>query len=842
MDIANTFLNYFGQRDHAIIPSSPLVPQNDNSLMFTNSGMVQFKNVFIGSEYKPYTRATTCQKCVRAGGKHNDLENVGYTNRHHTFFEMLGNFSFGDYFKEEAIKYAWDFVSNVLTLDKDRLHVTVYHDDWEAFDFWKRISGLHDSRIVRISTSDNFWSMGETGPCGPCSEIFYDLGEDAVIKGGKMTGTVGENDRYMEIWNLVFMQYQKFADGGDMLKLPKPSIDTGAGLERLNAVMEGVSDTYKTSSYKRIITEIKSIYGDDVKNDTAYRVIADHIKSICFLISDNVLPERDGRGYVLRRIMRRAIRYANQLAPDKQLLHNIVPFIANHVYNMYPVILEKELIITRLIQMEESLFSKTLKTGLDVLSNELQKPENIKNNVFDGDVIFKLYDTYGFPLDASEEILREHNLTIDMNRFNEAMKMQRIKGTPVIKQSLEISKDIQMIKDSGLITDKLYYKYITHMKQQVLLMFDNNYKEIQKLPKGETGFVIFDKTIFYPQGGGQVSDTGLMGVSNVLESSKINDNIIIHKILANEDINVGVAFECITFRENAPRNHTATHLLQAALRKVLGDNIQQRGSNVDENGLRFDFSTNQVPTKDQLIEIEDIVNKWINNNEVVHVSNMKKKDAEALGALCFFEDKYGDIVRVIRIGENVSIELCGGTHVENTKEIKSFKIISESSIGSGIRRIAALTGTAANSFTENIEPLQQEVSKIKQKLIDQEKSNKETLNAVIQAMSNVTREMHSNYTIKIYKGPSISNDAIQTLLHKSAYDIDQKAIWIYISENAIFVSKSAAFNENFACGTIIKQMISKFGGKGGGTNTYAAWNLPDSIKISEFNIKQLFNE
>ncbi|MEN9781898.1 MAG: hypothetical protein RL208_48, partial [Pseudomonadota bacterium] len=615
--IRQTFIDYFIQKGHKQIPSSSTIPHGDKSLLFTNSGMVQFKNVFTGAEKVNYKTATTCQKSVRAGGKHNDLDNVGYTNRHHTFFEMLGNFSFGDYFKEDAIKYAWDLLTNVYKLDKSRLYVTVYHTDFEAIEIWKKVANLPEERIVKIATSDNFWSMGDTGPCGPCSEIFYDLGEEATknVRGGNFNGSVGESDRYVEIWNLVFMQYEKFANSDELKPLPKPSIDTGASVERLAMVLENKFDTYDTSLFQEIINHIANLYGVDkgFENSVPHRVIADHIRCAVFLIADGVLPDKIGRGYALRKILRRAIRFAYKLNKEKACLAEVVNVVIKVMQSAYPEIVKEESRIKNVIQNEESLFRKTIEDGMLILSQELSKSEKVIN----GSVAFKLYDTYGFPIDLTENIAKEHNFAVDFEGFEKCMEAQREQS----RLNWQVDEQYKQFPiwttfvEKNIKTEELFYKTsATECKAKVIAIVDENGNSIEKTEEGANCFIILDATTFYPLGGGQVGDCGVINGNYVFETVKVN-GLILHKLTnVKNQIAINDSIECISFRKNVAQNHTATHLLQAALRKVLGEHVQQRGSYVDEECLRFDFTHNSALTQEERVEILNLVNKWISQN------------------------------------------------------------------------------------------------------------------------------------------------------------------------------------------------------------------------------------
>jgi len=709
-EIRATFLDYFRQNDHEIVDSSPLVPRNDPTLMFTNAGMVQFKNVFTGLEHRDYVRAATSQKCVRAGGKHNDLDNVGYTARHHTFFEMLGNFSFGDYFKEQAIPYAWELLTREFGLNPDRLLVTVYHTDDEAADIWKKVAGLPDERIIRIATDDNFWSMGPTGPCGPCSEIFYDHGDH--IPGGPPGSPDEDGDRFIEIWNLVFMQYEQFADGRRE-NLPRPSIDTGMGLERIGALLQGKHDNYDTDLMRDLIEASAHVTGTDPDGPgrVHHRVIADHLRSVSFLIADGVLPSNEGRGYVLRRIMRRAMRHAHLLGAREPVMHKLVPALVAQMGQAFPELARAQRMIEDTLLLEETRFRNTLERGLRLLDAELSRlPEGAP---LPGDVAFRLYDTYGFPLDLTQDALREKGRSVDVAGFNAAMAEQKAKARAAWAGSGEAAEETVWfdIADQNEATDFLGYDTETAEGQIIALVRGG--KTVDAARKGDKVHIVLNQTPFYAEAGGQVGDSGIIttagGKARVSDVRK-HSGLFAHVAEVIEGtIGTGQAAELEVDHDRRARiraNHSATHLLNEALRQVLGDHVAQRGSLNDDQRLRFDFSHNKAVSAAEMAEIEDLVNAFIRQNTPVETRIMTPDEARDLGAQALFGEKYGDEVRVVSMGlargsgkgidgNTWSIELCGGTHVRRTGDIGLFKLVSESASASGIRRIEALTGARA---------------------------------------------------------------------------------------------------------------------------------------------------
>ncbi len=715
-EIRSTFLNFFAANGHEIVPSSPLVPRNDPTLMFTNAGMVQFKNVFTGVEKRAYNRATTSQKCVRAGGKHNDLDNVGYTARHHTFFEMLGNFSFGDYFKENAIELAWKLVTKEFGLPKDKLTATVYIDDDEAFGLWKKIAGLPESRIIRISGSDNFWQMGDTGPCGPCSEIFYDHGDK--IWGGPPGSPEADGDRFIEIWNLVFMQYEQL-EGGVRNPLPKPSIDTGAGLERVAAVLQGKHDNYDIDLFVALIRAIADLTNADPQGPqkASLRVIADHLRASSFLISDGVLPSNEGRGYVLRRIMRRAMRHAQLLGAREPLMHKLVGTLSREMGQAYPELIRAEALIKETLRLEETRFRKTLERGLAILDEKSATLK--KGDMFDGDVAFTLYDTYGFPLDLTQDALKSRGISVDQASFTDAMDRQRAKARAAWAGSGEAATETVWFPLREKLGATEFLGYETETAEGAVTALVKDGAEVESLKAGESGVIVLNQTPFYGESGGQVGDTGLMtgdGVRvRITDTQKKAGDLFAHiGTVEQGTLKLGSALQLDVdhSRRSAIRaNHSATHILHEALRQVLGDHIAQRGSLVSPDRLRFDFVHPKPISPEELARVEDIANDVVLENAEVTTRLMGLDDAREAGARALFGEKYGDEVRVVSMGDAAreqgsnamgwSVELCGGTHVRRTGDIGLIAVTSESAVASGVRRIEALTARGARAHANH---------------------------------------------------------------------------------------------------------------------------------------------
>ena len=704
-DLRSSFVDYFARNGHEAVPSSPLVPRNDPTLMFTNAGMVQFKNVFTGVEKRPYSTATSAQKCVRAGGKHNDLDNVGFTARHHTFFEMLGNFSFGDYFKDHAIELAWNLLTKDWGLPKDKLMVTVYEDDDEALELWKKIAGLSEDRIVRLGAKSNFWQMGDTGPCGPCSEIFYDHGEK--IWGGPPGSPEEDGDRWIEIWNLVFMQFEQHADGS-RTPLPRPSIDTGMGLERVSAVMQGVHDNYDIDLFKALIGAAASVTGADVNGEgnRSLRVIADHLRSMSFLIAEGVLPSNEGRGYVLRRIMRRAMRHATLLGASEPVIHKLVPTLVREMGQAYPELSRGEAMIAETVKLEEGRFLKTLGRGLQILADESK--DLGEGQVLSGATAFKLYDTFGFPLDLTEDALRLRGVTVDQAGFDAAMAQQKADARKSWSGSGEAATDTIWYGIADKLGPTEFLGYETEVAEAEIKVLLKNGVEVASLNAGDEGIVVVNQTPFYGESGGQVGDTGVLkgeGVVATVTDTNKHHGVFAHRVtVGSGTLQVGQAVELLVDHERRSAirsNHSATHLLHEALRIVLGDHVAQKGSMVSPDRLRFDFVHTKPVTEQEMAEVEDIANAIVLQNTAVETRLMGVEEAKDSGARALFGEKYGDEVRVVAMGEPTgnglgwSVELCGGTHVKRTGDIGLISIVAESAVGAGVRRIEALTGKAA---------------------------------------------------------------------------------------------------------------------------------------------------
>ncbi len=712
-EIRSAFLDFFAKNNHEVVRSSSLVPLNDPTLMFTNAGMNQFKNVFTGVENRDYVRAASSQKCVRAGGKHNDLDNVGYTARHHTFFEMLGNFSFGDYFKDQAIEHAWKLITEEFAIDKKRLLVTVYHEDDEAFMLWKKIAGLPDDRIIRIATSDNFWSMGETGPCGPCSEIFFDHGDH--IPGGPPGSPDEDGDRFIEIWNLVFMQYEQISKN-ERVDLPSPSIDTGMGLERISALLQGTHDNYETDLFKALIGASADATDKPAEGEqgVSHRVISDHLRSSSFLIADGVLPSNEGRGYVLRRIMRRAMRHAHLLGAEEPLVYRLVPTLIREMGQAYPELVRAEPLITETLKLEETRFRKTLERGLHLLDEASQ--DLSKGDIFPGDVAFKLYDTYGFPLDLTEDALRSRDITVDKASFESSMEEQRRKAREAGGGSGDEAVETIWFEQREKIGATDFLGYTSEEAEAEIRALIKDGKVVKQLKKGDEGSLITNQTPFYGESGGQVGDTGVIRTSsgaifNVTNTQKKLGDLFVHVgTVEKGPLKTGdvVELEVDHVRRAAIRaNHSATHLLHEALRQVLGDHVAQKGSLVDPSRLRFDFSHTKPMSSDEIKSVERIANSMILQNSPVETRLMDVDDAIESGAMALFGEKYGDEVRVVRMGtaiegekagKDYSVELCGGTHVNRTGDIGVVKVVNESNSAGGVRRIEALTADGALEY------------------------------------------------------------------------------------------------------------------------------------------------
>jgi alanyl-tRNA synthetase len=705
-DVRSKFLDYFKKNNHKLVESSNLVPNNDPTLMFTNSGMVQFKNVFTGLEKKSFKTATTSQKCVRAGGKHNDLENVGYTPRHHTFFEMLGNFSFGDYFKEQAIIHAWNLLTKDFGLPKEKLLVTVYHEDEVSFNLWKKIAGLNEDKIIKIKTSDNFWSMGDTGPCGPCSEIFYDHGDK--LQGGPPGSSNEDGDRFIEIWNLVFMQYEQISKD-KRIDLPKPSVDTGMGLERMTAVLQGTHDNYQIDHFKKIIEASSTVIKSKINEKTiaSHRVIADHLRASSFLIAEGILPSNEGRGYVLRRIMRRGMRHAHTLGSKEPVFHKLFEILLNEMKNSYPELNTRKDLIIETLKNEEEKFSSLLDRGIKILNENLEK---VKNNILPGHVAFKLYDTYGFPLDLTADILKVKNIKVEVESFENEMENSKKLARANWKGSGDKTVEEKWFKIREELKPTEFLGYEFEKAEGVVLKILKNSKSVKSANTGDEIEIITNQTPFYGESGGQVGDQGVIQTPdckiNINDTQKKIGELSVHigkvekgSIKIKESVNLLIDIEK---RNNSKANHSATHLLHESLRKTLGKHVMQKGSLVSPEKLRFDFSHNKPITKDEMVKIIKTVNEMIEGASDVQTRIMSPKEAIELGAMALFGEKYREEVRVVFMGKEsnnfFSTELCGGTHVKNTKEIGKFRVVSQTSIASGVRRVEALRGKQLEKF------------------------------------------------------------------------------------------------------------------------------------------------
>lgn len=844
-EIRQSFLDFFRDKGHEVVASSSLVPHNDPTLLFTNAGMNQFKDVFLGVDKRSYTRATTSQRCVRAGGKHNDLDNVGYTARHHTFFEMLGNFSFGDYFKHDAIHFAWELLTSKewFNLPKEKLTVTVYETDDEAYAIWEKEIGIPKERIIRIGdnkgapyASDNFWQMGDTGPCGPCTEIFYDHGDH--IWGGPPGSAEEDGDRFIEIWNIVFMQFNRHPDG-TMEPLPKPSVDTGMGLERIAAVLQHVNSNYEIDLFKKLIKDAADIIQTKDLENKSLRVIADHIRSCAFLISDGVLPSNEGRGYVLRRIIRRAVRHGHMLGAKDIFFYKLVKPLIDVMGSAAVELENNRKLVEDALKIEEEQFLKTLERGLSLLDQELAK---ITGKVLPGDIAFKLYDTYGFPLDLTADVCREKNIIIDEDGFNQCMEEQRKRA----RESSSFNVDYSNVIKLDDKTEFLGYQ-TTESSGKVIAIFKNGQK-VENINAGDEAIVILDKTPFYGESGGQIGDKGLLTAANlefsVYDSQKYGKSIghlgqIIKGSLKVGD-NITAAID-VELRERIRRNHSATHLLQAALQRILGNHVHQKGSLVNDSYLRFDFSHNQAITPEQIIEIENLVNQQIRRNLPVDIELMPIDKAKDKGAMALFGEKYEDIVRVLTMGD-FSIELCGGTHVDRTGDIGLFKIISESSIASGVRRIEATSGQNAMDLMHNESNLLTQIGQLTksdksavlvriEQLIDQTKQLERTIEQLKAQKASQESAQLLNQCEKINgKNLLIAKlDNVETKLLRTMID-DLKnqlktGVIILAAINDDKINLAAGVTNDLInivkAGELVSQLALKIGGKGGGRPDFA---------------------
>ena len=847
-ELRQQFLNYFNDRDHEIVESSPLVPDNDATLLFTNAGMVQFKDVFLGNEKRSYNRAVTSQRCLRAGGKHNDLENVGYTARHHTFFEMLGNFSFGDYFKETAIIQAWDFLTNTLELPKEKLWVTVFEEDDEAADIWLNEVKVDPERFSRMGEKDNFWSMGDTGPCGPCSEIFYDHGAD--IEGGPPGSADEDGDRFIEIWNLVFMQFDR-SENGDMTPLPKPSVDTGMGLERLAAVMQSVHSNYEIDLFDNLIQSTAKILDLKSSSSSSLNVIVDHIRACSFLIVDGVIPGNEGRSYVLRRIMRRAIRHGKKLKINEPFFYKLLEPLAKEMGEAYPALLSQKEQIEDIIKQEEIRFAITLDQGIEILEEAIKV---MKNDILPGDIVFKLYDTYGFPVDLTNDIARERNFTIDHKGFEKNMASQRDRARKANKFSKTADNDLKV----NTISKFIGYDQIKNAAQIKELFFEGS--TIKSLANGQEGFVVTDVTPFYAESGGQVGDTGTIeskdAIFRVKDTQKQNNSIIHHGILEKGKLEIDKKVTMTIDdkkRLKIAANHSATHLMHAALRNILGKHVTQKGSLVDADRLRFDFSHNQPLSSEEISLIEEQVNSEIRKNSAAKIDLMAYEEAIESGAMALFGEKYEDEVRVLNFDE-YSIELCGGTHVNRTGDIGLFKIISESGVASGIRRIEALTAEAAEKWLSTYKTNVEEVAtllkssndkiftKVEQLLVKNKALEKELLESRQKMFSSssedisekVTKIKDTNILIQRLEGFSANDLRVSIDRYKSK--LENAIIVLGVVEEGkakIAIGVTKHNTDLIHAGDLIKTVAEIVGGKGGGRPDFAQAGGPEVDKLDQ---------
>ena len=852
-DIRSTFLDFYARQGHKVLPSSPLVPRNDPTLMFVNSGMVQFKNLFTGVETQDYTRAATAQKCVRAGGKHNDLDNVGYTARHHTFFEMMGNFSFGDYFKQEAIVYAWEMLTKEFCIPKEKLIVTVYHDDHEAAEIWKKVAGFSDDKIIRIETDDNFWMMGPTGPCGPSSEIFYDHGEH--IWGGPPGSADEDGDRFVEIWNLVFMQFEQFEDG-NRAPLLSQSIDTGMGIERVAALLQGTNDNYSTDLIRSLIEASANATSSDPDgpDKTHHRVIADHLRSTSFLIADGVLPSKDGRGYVLRRIMRRAMRHAHLIGAEDPLLHRLVPSLVQQMGAAYPELVQAQAMIEETLLQEETRFRTTLDRGLKLLEDEISQLR--PGGSLPGKTAFKLYDTFGFPLDLTQDALRDEKMTVDTEGFDVAMSEQKAKARAAWSGSGEIADDSMWfdLLDTHGATEFLGYD--AEKSEGQLLALVEATKELKTVSVGATVQLIFNQTPFYAESGGQVGDTGQIktdtGTLKITDTRKSAELIIHMGTVLEGSVSVGQFAQLAvdqTRRSQIRANHSATHLLHEALRRSLGEHVAQRGSLNDHDRLRFDFSHGQALTPKQLEEVQAEVNKYIRQNSHVETRIMTPDDARAIGAQALFGEKYGDEVRVISMGylersnkgttsNTYSLELCGGTHVRQTGDIGCFILLGDAASSAGVRRIEAVTGSKANTYIQSQQSIISEAANIlkvqnsdltvrAKQLVDERKALKNEVTDLRRnlAMSGGAGAQTSKpinvagrlFLAEVLQG--VTGRDLPTLIDNKKAELKSGAVLLIAESDgkiAVAAGVTKDLTDTLSAVDMVTIAVSELGGKGGG--------------------------
>ena len=844
MDIRKEYLEFFKSKGHEVVSSMPLVP-DDPTLMFTNAGMVQFKDIFTGSIPVPQNpRATSCQLCIRAGGKHNDLENVGYTARHHTLFEMLGNFSFGDYFKEEAIAYAWEFITKNIALPKEKLWVTVHESDDEAFEIWTK--HIDSSRILRFGDKDNFWSMGDTGACGPCSEIFYDQGEEHFSSPEDKMG--GDGDRFLEIWNLVFMQYERTKEG-ELIPLPKPSIDTGMGLERVIAIKEGVFNNFDSSNFKPIIETLEKIANKKAtkENIGSYRVIADHLRATSFMLSQGILFGNEGRPYVLRRILRRAIRHGYLIGLRKPFMAQLVDTLVDIMGGHYIELKENANYIKEQLTLEEERFFKTISAGITLFNDELVNTKDI----FSGEVAFKLYDTYGFPLDLTEDMLKDKGLKVDLDKFEELMTNQKTMAKAAWKGSGDSSNDgdFKALLEKYGLNEFVGYTNTT-FNSKILALLDENFKEVQSL-ENQIGWILLDKTPFYATSGGQNGDIGAIEKNGnnimVIETSKFH-NLNLSKVdVKDTKLNKNQNIEAVVInRHEVAKHHSATHLLQAALKMVLGDSVSQAGSFNDANKLRFDFTYPKAMTNEQINEVEDLVNSMIARSLKGQVEELPLEIAKKKGAIAMFGEKYGEVVRVVSFGEDVSVEFCGGTHVKNTADIGSFYIIKESGVSAGIRRIEAVVGASAFKYTkEQINKLNELQAEIKsndliagvKKLKSEIKELKNQIqNSQNQTQAPINEEIIGDTKVVVCV---IENGDLKKIVDDMKNANEKLAILLLQAKDDKVLIVAGSKNTNIKAGDWIKNIAPIVGGGGGGRPDFATAGGKDITKIEEAKIAAL---
>jgi alanyl-tRNA synthetase len=874
-DVRKVFLEYFKSNNHQIVDSSNLVPNNDPTLMFTNSGMVQFKNVFTGLEKRDFKTATTSQKCVRAGGKHNDLENVGYTPRHHTFFEMLGNFSFGDYFKEQAIIHAWSLLTKDFKLPKEKLSVTVFHEDEESFKLWKKIAGLSDDKIIKIKTSDNFWSMGDTGPCGPCSEIFYDHGEK--LKGGPPGSPDEDGDRFIEIWNLVFMQYEQISMD-ERINLPKPSVDTGMGLERMTAILQGTHDNYNIDHFKKIMSASADLLKSPINDKTiaSHRVIADHLRACSFLIAEGILPSNEGRGYVLRRIMRRGMRHAHTLGGKEIIFYKLFDVLMNEMKQSYPELVRGKDLIVETLKNEEEKFSSLLERGIKILEENLDK---VQNKILPGEIAFKLYDTYGFPLDLTADILRTKNIKIDNGGFDKEMEKNKTLARANWKGSGDKSLEEKWFKIREELNPTEFLGYEFNKAEGVVLKISKGKDFINEAKENDEIELITNQTPFYGESGGQVGDQGEIKTSKckikIIDTQKKMGDLYVHvgkvitgSVKVGENVNLEIN---VNRRNDARAYHSATHLLHEALRRTLGKHVTQKGSLVSPEKLRFDFSHNKPIKKSEINKIENLVNDMVSKGSNVKTRIMTPKEAVKNGALALFGEKYGDEVRVLSMGDEknkyFSTELCGGTHVSNTSEIGRFKIISQSSISSGVRRVEALRADQLVEYEKNLKQnqsskenkLNEEIKKIKKALeglnikpnfnndlnisenlknLNKQLDQANLKNIISDKSKNIIKDSKiKDFTFRYQTIKNLPSKELRTIIDSGKKDIKEGVLIVFsVLDGKVGVSVGVTkdLTEKFDAVELVKVAASILGGKGGGgRKDFAQAGGVDETKVED---------